>query len=39
MQGIEAGDPDMPLRVIEEKVETGCVSCALSPLSGDRGNH
>lgn len=34
--GIEAGDENLPLRRIEEKVETGCVSCQLSPFAGEK---
>lgn len=37
IQGLEAGDENLPLRVIEEKVETGCVSCQLSPFAKDKG--
>ena len=35
---IEAGDQNLPLRVIEEKIETGCVSCQLSPFSKGIGS-
>ncbi|OGW86298.1 MAG: hypothetical protein A3C35_01820 [Omnitrophica bacterium RIFCSPHIGHO2_02_FULL_46_11] len=38
IQGIEAGDRNLPIRIVEEKVETGCVSCQLSPLARDIGN-
>lgn len=38
IQGVEAGDQNLPVRVIEEKSETGCVSCHLSPFSKDSGN-
>ncbi len=38
IQGIEAGDQNLPVRVIEEKLETGCVSCHLSPFAKDSGS-
>ncbi|MDP2644010.1 MAG: molecular chaperone TorD family protein [Desulfobacterales bacterium] len=38
IQGVDAGDQNLPVRVIEEKLETGCVSCHLSPFAKDSGS-
>ena len=38
IQHIEAGDQNMPIKTIEERVETGCVSCQLSPFFKGSGS-